>query len=94
MELIIMKKMIINTLLAILAILFLSLLGFVTSCGQVILRDPNGNEIVKVNTFFKNIKFDEVAYQDWLIKRYTGKSKNVKAITPYGVVETKDSNSN
>ncbi len=73
-------------------IIAIILLG--VGCGQVILRDPNGTEIVKINTFLKDIKFDEVAYQDWLIKRYSGKSKNVEAYTPSGVFKTVDSNSN
>ena len=73
-------------------ILAILILIVCAGCGQIILRDPNGAEIVKINTFLKDIKFDEVAYQDWLIKRYTGDSKNVKTITLYGVVETSDSN--
>lgn len=67
---------------------------FLAGCGQVILRDPNGVEMVKINTLLKDIKFGEAAYQDWLIKSYTGDSKNVKALTPYGTLETSDSNSN
>ncbi len=72
----------------IIAIIILGCVG----CGQVILRDPNGTEIVKINTFLKDIKFDEVAYQDWLIKRYSGESKNVEIYTPSGVVKASDSN--
>ena len=62
-------------------------------CGQVILRDPNGQEIVKINTLFKDINVDEIAYQDWLIKRYSGKSKNVEGLTPYGTFKTTDGKS-
>jgi len=63
-----------------------------TGCSQIIYTDPNGVTI-QVNTLLKDVKFDELKIKELVeMKRYTGESKNVKAITPYGVVETSDSN--
>ncbi len=62
---------------------------FLAGCSQVIWCDPN-DVCIKVNTFFKDIEFDRLAYGELMLEKYTGESKNIKAITPYGVVETED----
>ena len=62
------------------------------SCGQVIVRDSNGIEKIKVNTFFKDIDLTDLEYKDFKVGDYEGESKNVDVVTPYGTLSTADSN--
>lgn len=73
-----------KTKLIIISILCLCLSG----CVQIIAhKDPNSIN-VKINTLLKDIEFDKLWYGDFAMDRYVGESKDVKVITPYGVVES------
>ena len=63
----------------------------VAGCGQVVLKDPNGNERFKANWILYDFKFNEVAYKSLQIDRFDGKAKNIKVITPSVIVESEDS---
>ena len=70
--------------------LILCLCLLCSGCSQIIYTDPNG-VTVQVNTLLKDIEFDKLLIKELVeMERYTGKSKNIKAITPYGVVESED----
>ncbi len=56
------------------------LLSTCTSCAQLIVRDENDIERVKINTFAKDIKLGD----------YEGISHKLKARTINGTVETKE----
>ena len=70
----------------VLLLLILALAG----CSQVIIELPDKGT-VKINTFLKSVDFDKVIYKGFSLEKYKGESPDVKAITPYGIVETKGS---
>ena len=79
-----------------LILLFIVLLTL-SGCTQTIIEvEKNYNETmlrvhVKVNTFLKDIEFDELWYTDVFgVRKYVGLSPDVKAITPYGTIKLRN----
>ena len=66
-------------------LLLLALL-FLSGCTQIIVQ--KGDTSVKVNTLFKDVGFDELEYHDLTLRKYQSDSDQIKAITPYGIVES------
>ncbi len=62
----------------------------VAGCGQVVIKDPNGQETLKANWFLYDFNWSKLAYKNLVIEDANGRAKNVKVITPYGVGETRD----
>ena len=69
---------------ALLIILALALTG----CTQIIIEERPDGTTVKVNTCLKDIDFDRLEYENILVEKYRAESKDVKAVTPYGIIET------
>jgi hypothetical protein len=61
---------------------------FISSCMQVIVEKPDGTRY-KINTFCYKLSIDEFMTDKVNIKNYEGVPDKVKAITPYGIMETK-----
>ena len=66
---------------------FFALLFWLAGCTQVIVEKPDGTRY-KFNAFLSKIDVDEIAGKDLTVKKYESNPKKVKAITPYGIVET------
>ena len=68
----------------------------IAGCSQVIVekRDPNNGELVtrvQVNLFLKDVDFNDLHYKGIFdIEGYESDTQEVKAITPYGTIETVD----
>ena len=53
--------------------------------------DPNGEVVYfKSNSFCNYQQFTELSYGDLSLGRYEGKPQEVRAVTPYGIIETKE----
>lgn len=59
-----------------------------SGCAQVIVEKPDGT-VYKINTFCYKVDIDEFIARDFQIKSYEGTPDKIKAITPYGALETK-----
>lgn len=59
-----------------------------SGCMQIVKKDAQGNELIKVNLFLYDLDLNRLVYKELEIDRAEGESKNVKVITPYGIVET------
>ena len=59
-------------------------------CGQIVKKNAEGTELIKVNWLLYDWNLGKLAYKDLLIEEFDAESKNIKAITPYGTVETSD----
>ena len=71
------------------AIVIILIILALSGCAQAILTLPDGTEL-KVNTFCKGIGFKQVQIGEIVLSNYKGTSPDVKATTPYGIIETKD----
>lgn len=71
--------------------LLISMVLMLAGCTQVIVES---DEIkIKVNTFMKDIDFDEINVPSiFNLKMYRGESKDVTVITPGGAISTKGGN--
>ena len=74
--------------LILIALLFF-IVFLVAGCSQVEITKTKDLTHLKINTLFKDIDFDLLKYKDLVeLKRYESRSKDVKTLTPYGVLET------
>lgn len=67
-------------------LLLIALLAL-SGCMQVIVEKPDGTKY-KFNAFLYKVDIDEIISKDLTVKKYSSDPEKVKAITPYGVVET------
>ncbi len=70
----------------VMAVIFRCMFMF-SGCMQVIVEKPDGTKY-KFNAFLYKIDIDEIISKDLIIKKYASDPEKVKAITPYGIVET------
>lgn len=70
------------------AALILLFIWLLTGCMQVIVEKPDGTKY-KLNTFLYKLDVDKITGEIITVEKWRGKTDEVKAVTPYGIVEVK-----
>ena len=72
-------------------LLLLAIMVIMAGCAQIEyerINEDGSAEYFKVNTFFWDVDFEWFQWRDVILRKFDGKSKDIKALTPWGTVET------